>query len=161
MYFEISKSGNPLFTKIHPLLAGMLQTVTVDPWERYPDGSSRLLPYPGEDEELLQDWEDLVQPELRRHFITERAVVADDLSRLIQGRGKNPLWSIEIPMKHTDAWLTTLNACRLALASEYDLTEAELSEKTEPDFSSERGFALMQVNFFAFMQECLIRGVEE
>ena len=56
MYFEISKKGNPLFSKIHPLLAGMLQTVAVDPWERFPDGSARLLPSPGDDEELCVDW---------------------------------------------------------------------------------------------------------
>ncbi len=161
MYFEFSKAGNPLFTKIHPLLAGMIQMIAVDPWERYPDGSSRLLPSPGEDEDLLLDWEDLVQPELRRHFTAERSVVAEDLSQLKQGRGKNPSWSLEIPREHTDAWLTTLNAHRLALVTECHLTEEELAEKIEPDFSNERAFALMQVNFFAFMQECLIRGMEE
>lgn len=79
MYFELSKKGNPLFSKIHPLLAGMIQTVAVDPWERYPEGSARLLPSPGDDEELRTDWEDFVQPELRRHFNAERSVVAEDL----------------------------------------------------------------------------------
>lgn len=161
MYFEFSKSGNPLFTRIHPLLAGMLQSLAADPWERYPEGSARLLPSPGEDEELRTDWEDLVQPELRRHFNTESAMVVEDLAQLKQGNGKNPAWSLEIPSDHSNAWLTTLNAHRLALVTECHLTEAELSEKTEPDFFSERGFALMQVNFFAFMQECLIRGMEE
>jgi hypothetical protein len=161
MYFELSKSGNPLFTKIHPLLAGMLQAVAVNPWERYPEGSVRLLPSPGQDEELLQDWEDLVQPDLRRHFNSERSVVAEDLSQLKQGKEKNPSWSLEIPRDHSNAWLTTLNAHRLALVSEYHLSEADLAEKREPDFSSELGFALMQVNFFAFMQECLIQGIEE
>ena len=159
MYFELSKKGNPLFSKIHPLLAGMLQTVAVDPWERYPEGSARLLPSPGDDEELRTDWEDLVQPELLRHFNAERSVVAEGLSQMRPGRGKNPGWSLEIESAHTDAWLTTLNAHRLALVSEYHLTEEELSEKKEPDFSSERGFALIQVNYFAFMQECLIQAM--
>lgn len=161
MYFELSKKGNPLFSKIHPLLAGMLQTVAVDPWERFPDGSRRLLPSPGDDEELRGDWEDIVQPELRRHFDSERSVVAEDLALLRPGKGKKPGWSIEIESSHGDAWLTTLNAHRLALVAEYSITEQELAEKAEPDFSSERGLALMQVNFFAFVQECLIRGVEE
>lgn len=139
----------------------MIQTIAVDPWERYPDGSARLLPSPGEDEELRQDWEDIVQPELRRHFGSERASVIEDLARLKQGKGKNPAWSLEIPLGHVDAWLTTLNTHRLALVTEHQLTEHELAEKSETDFSTERGFALMQVNFFAFMQECLIRGMEE
>ena len=161
MYFEISKKGNPLFSKIHPLLAGMLQTVAVDPWERFPDGSSRLLPSPGDDEELCVDWEDIVQPELRRHFDLERSVVAEDLTRLKSGKGKNPGWSLEIESTHGNAWLTTLNAHRLALVDEYSITEQELAEKSEPDFSNERGLALMQVNFFAFVQECLIRAQDE
>lgn len=160
MYFETSKSGDPIFTKIHPLLAGMIQTIAVDPWERYPDGSARLLPSPGGDEELREDWEELVQPELRRHFNVERASVIEDLARLKERKGKNPSWSLEIPQAHSDAWLTTLNTHRLALVSEYQLTEQDLSEKVEPDFSTERGFVMMQVNFFAFMQECLIRGME-
>lgn len=160
MYFELSKSGNLLFSKIHPLLADILQTVAVDPWERYPEGSARLLPSPGEDEELCTDWEDLVQPELRRHFDSERAVAAQDLDRLKKEKGKSAGWSLEIPHDHCDAWLTTLNAHRLTLVTEYHLTERELTENKEPDFVSERGFALMQVNFFAFMQECLIREPE-
>jgi hypothetical protein len=161
MYFEISKSGNPLFTKIHPLLAGMIQATAVDPWERFPDGSTRLLPTPGQDEDLRSDWEDIVQPELRRHFDTERAVVAEDLATMKQGRGKNPSWSLEIPTSHADAWLITLNSQRLALVTEYGITEKELAQKTESDFSTERGFALMQVNFFAFIQECLVQALDQ
>lgn len=157
MYFELSESGNPLFSKMHPLLAGMLQASALDPWERYPDGSIRLLPPPGEEEELCRDWHDFVQPGLRRHFDSERAIVAEDISLMKQGKGKTPLWSLEIPAKHCEAWLTTLNTQRLALATEYLFTETELSEKGMPDLSSERSIALMQVNFFAFIQECLVQ----
>ena len=158
MYFELSKKGNPLFTRIHPLLAGILQAAALDPWERYPEGSARLLPAPGEDEELRHDWEDFVQPELRRHFDAERTTVQADILAMKQGRGESALWSLEIPKEHGDAWLTTLNALRLAIASEYCLTEEELSEKESADFSTERNVALVQVNFFAFIQECLIQA---
>lgn len=160
MYFELSKSGNPRFAKIHPLLAEILQAVAVDPWERFPKGSMRLLPTPGDDEGLRMDWVDIVQPELRRHFESERAIVAKDLNLMKQVIGKNPTWSLEILKSHSNAWLTTLNAYRLALVSEHSITETELANKGEPDFFSKRGFVLMQVNFFAFIQECLIRGLE-
>jgi hypothetical protein len=156
MHFELSEKGNPLFSEMHPLLAGMLQAAALDPWERYPDGSARLLPLPGEEEELCVDWHELVQPELRRHFDAERAIVAGDLLGMKQG-GQPALSSLEIPRAHTDAWLTTLNAQRLALAAEYLFVEQELSQKEMPDLSSERSIALMQVNFFAFMQECLLQ----
>ena len=161
MIFKLSKKGNPLFSGIHPLLADILRSGAEDPWELYPEGSARLLPSPGEDEELLEDWQDLVQPELRRHFDSERDVVTTDLLEMKPGRGKNGCWSLEIPCKHRDAWLTTLNALRLALAGEHCFTEGELSCDNSPDLATDRGLALMQVNFYAFIQECLIQTLEQ
>ena len=79
MIFDPGADGTPRFTGIHPLLAELLRATALDPWERCPSGSSRLLPRPGDEEELCHDWEDHVQPELRRHFDKERSVVADDL----------------------------------------------------------------------------------
>ena len=157
MYFERSKEGNPLFSKIHPLLAGVLQTAALDPWKRYTAGSVRLLPSPGEDAELCRDWRDFVQPGLRLHFGEDRAIVAADIAAMKQGSGKNPHWSLEIPRAHSDAWLTTLNAQRLAMVAEYSLTEQELAAKGMPNLSNERSIALMQVRFFAFIQECLVQ----
>lgn len=159
MIFDPGNDGTPRFTGIHPLLAELMRAAALDPWERCPSGSSRLMPPPGDDEELRHDWEDHVQPELRRHFGKERSVVASDLEALKQeppSKGNSVTWSLEIPRAHSEAWLTTLNALRLALAEEHGFTEKELSRNDAPDFSSERGLALMQVNFYAFIQECLL-----
>ena len=161
MIFELSKKGNPRFSGIYPFLAGLIQAAAEDPWEHYPEGSARLLPPPGDDEELLEDWQELIQPGLRSHFETERLTVADDITRMKQGRGKEPLWLLEIPSNHMEAWLTTLNALRLALACEHCFTEEELAHKNSPDLSSGRGIALMQVNFYAFIQECLVQTLEQ
>lgn len=169
MIFDPGTDGTARFTGIHPLLAELLRAAALDPWERCPSGSARLIPPPGDDEELRHDWEDHVQPELRRHFETERAVVAADLGSLkeeeggaaVAGSGKHPTWTIEIPPGHAEAWLTTLNALRLALAEEHGLTEADLSRNGEPDLTTERGLTLMQVNFYAFVQECLLFVLEE
>jgi len=161
MIFERSKNGNFRFSRIHPLLGELLQVVAMDPWERYPEGSARLLPSPGDDEELRLDWQDHVQPDLRHHFDLERAVVSDDLAGMIQQKGKTPSWILEISPDHTDAWLTTLNALRVALAEENRFTEKDLSEKESSDLSTERGLALMQVNFYAFIQECLLQAMED
>lgn len=167
MIFDPGTDGMPRFTGIHPLLAELLRAAALDPWERCPSGSARLTPPPGDDEELRHDWEDHVQPELRRHFETERSVVASDLAGLkteegpVAGFAQLPTWSLEIPPGHVEAWLTTLNALRLALAEEHGLTEADLSRNEEPDFSTERGLTLMQVNFYAFVQECLLLVLDE
>ena len=146
------------------MLGELLQAVAMDPWERYPEGSARLLPSPGEGEDLEDlrlDWEDHVQPGLRHHFDLERAVVSDDLAAMTQLKGKTPSWTLEIPPDHTDAWLTTLNALRLALAGEHRFTEKDLSEKESSDLSTERGITLMQMNFYAFIQECLLQAMED
>jgi hypothetical protein len=165
MIFEINDHGNPSFTGIHPLMVELLRAVALDPWERCPEGCERLLPSPGEDEDLRLDWEDHVQPELRRHFDAERAVVAGDLERIASplendGKGDEEGATLEIPLAHAEAWLTTLNALRLALVGEHRFTEADLSHESLPDLSDARGIALMQVNFYAFIQECLVRCLD-
>jgi len=164
MIFERSKNGNFRFSRIHPLLGELLQAVAMDPWERYPEGSARLLPSPCESEDLEDlrlDWQDHVQPGLRHHFDLERAVVSEDLACMIQRKGKIPSWTLEISTDHSDAWLTTLNALRLSLAEEHRFTERDLFEKTHSDLETERGLALMQVNFYAFIQECLLQAMED
>jgi len=158
MIFELTDHGASRFSSIHPVLEGILRTLAIDPWERCPEGSARLLPAPGGDEELLIDWQDHVQPELRQGFDSTRAVVQGDLATM--SRELDETWSLEIPADHADAWLSTLNALRLALATEHGLTESELADEGGSDFSTPRGLALMQVNFFAFIQECLIRAME-
>jgi len=161
MLFKLTKKGNPSFSRMDPILGELFLAAALDPWERYPEAGARLLPLPGEDEGLRLDWQDHVQPELRRHFDHERSLVAHDLRfGMIKGRGKTGVYSLEIPIEHVDAWLTTLNALRLALVEGHGFTEADLLRKTLPDLSSERGLALMQMNFYAFIQECLLQAME-
>lgn len=144
------------FREIHPMLEGVLRAASLDPWERCPSGSERLLPTPGDDEELTGDWHDHVQPELRSLFSSARSLVAEDLDAMAcDSKG---YWRLEIPPSHAEAWMVTLNAIRLSLAGEHGLDERDLSDDGEGEEAvSEKGFALMQVNLFAFMQECLVR----
>ena len=143
------------------MLGELLQAVAMDPWDRYPEGSARLLPSPGESEDLRLDWQDHVQPGLRHHFDLERTMVSEDLACMIQRKGKISSWTLEISPDHSDAWLTTLNALRLALAEEHRFTEKDLSEKKHSDLETERSLALMQVNFYAFIQECLLQAMDD
>ena len=161
MIFKLTSKGNPSFRRMDPLLGELLMAVALDPWERYPEASSRLLPLPGDDEGLRLDWLDHVQPELRRHFDSERSLVARDLKNgMIKGKGKNGTYSLEIPLENANAWLTTLNALRLAIVEGHGLSEEELLRKVLPDLTSERGIALIQMNFYAFLQECLLQAIE-
>lgn len=158
MTFEFTEGGGGCFHEIHSVVEAILRAAAADPWERCPEGSARLLPPPGEDGELIEDWEDHVRPELREGFFRARSVVEADLEAMTQGKKGD--WSLTIHSDHVDAWLTTLNAVRLALASEHDLTEADMAaDEEETDFSTPKGIALLQVNLFGFMQECLIRAM--
>jgi len=164
MIFDVALNGNPCFSELHPVLAGLIRALATDPWDRYPEGSKRLLPAPGTHEELCLDWEDHVQPGLRHQFDTDRAMVSADLELMTQAEGQDGddgPFRLEIPKGHVDAWLTTLNALRLAIASDHDLGEGELSDQGFPDLSTERGSALMQINFYALLQECLIRFLQD
>lgn len=158
MTFEFAEGGGGRFHGIHPVLEGILRAAAIDPWERCPEGSARLLPPPGEDSELVEDWQDHVQPELRSGFDRARSVVETDLAGMTQEKGSE--WTLAITADHADAWLTTLNALRLSLASEHDLTEADMAaDEEKADFATPKGMALLQVNLFGFMQECLIRSM--
>jgi len=157
MTFEQTEEG-VLFHGIHPALEDVLRAAAIDPWERCPEGSARFLPKPGSGEELLADWEDHVKPELRAGFETSRAIVLEDLG--VMTREESGTWSLPIPSHHTGDCLITLNALRLALAEEHGLGESDLEREGWGDWSSPEGVALMQVNLFAFMQECLIRSME-
>ena len=44
------------------------------------------------------------------------------------------------------------------LVSEAVLTEADMAGEGDPDIASPKDLALMQVNLFGFMQDCLIRS---
>ena len=159
MTFEVAEGGGGRFNGIHSVMEALLRAAAADPWERCPEGSARLLPSPGEDEELIEDWEDHVRPELREGLVRARSVVEADLGPMTQD--KKGYWSLTVSADHADAWLTTLNAVRLALATEHHLTESDMAaDEEEVDFSTPKGMALLQVNLFGFMQECLIRSMD-
>lgn len=160
MLFNAADLASYSFTGIHPVVATFLRAVAEDPWECLPEGCTRLLPAPGEEEELCRDWQDHVQPELRRHFDTERNVVARDLDNMKPGKRKNSHWALSIPREHGNAWLTTLNAFRLALSTKHSLCEGDLDGMSPPDTSTERGLAILQVNLYAFVQECILGAMD-
>ena len=64
---------------------------------------------------------------------------------------------MEIPPNHMDPWLGTLNQARLAIAEENHFGEQDLSEEISPDTSDPRSISLFQINFYGFLQECLVK----
>lgn len=154
-----TRSGYDTFElrDIHPFIAEMLREVPQWPGRNIsPRSLNRLFPAPTEDpadEDIRQDWRDLVQPGLETLFQSSRDVVAADLAAM---QGNDGHLTLRLPAGHIDAWLNALNQARLILAEENAFTDEELSRPEPPDLETKRGLALFKIGFYAHLQEVLI-----
>jgi hypothetical protein len=148
------------FNQVEPIEAELLKQIpAATQGEDDPKVKSRLYPDPGGDAggSLAADWEELVRPDLEHLFLSSRRVVEDDLAQIKERRG---FATLSIPLAHADAWLNVLNQARLVLATRYEFTDAELLQYEPPVIFSRRDLALLQINFYAAIQERLIEALE-
>ncbi len=161
---EIRRRNNQIeIAELDPFLAELLRQI---PASSNPEGVSaaeeRIFSPPsnGSDTELCAEWKTYVEPELRRLFQTATQTVAGDLEQL-NGNEKNLAnRTLRIPTKHTDAWLSALNQARLVIAAKNNFTETELNDHLHSPIGSRRDLSLFQVNFYGFLQECILREFE-
>jgi hypothetical protein len=150
------------FSKIEAIEAELLKQVPTagDP-EGEEKAEARLYPSPMSQETpgMVKDWEEFVRPELRHLFLSARKVVEEDLAAMTRRPGK--ISHLVVPLIHAESWLNALNQARLVLATKYDFTEAELSFNQTPKTFSRRDLVLLQINFYAAVQERLIEILEE
>jgi hypothetical protein len=150
------------FSRIESIEAELLKQVPAagDP-EGEQKAEERLYPAPTSEESLgvAKDWEEFVRPELRHLFLHARKVVEEDLLAMTGRPGK--VSHLVVPLVHAESWLNALNQARLVLATKYDFTEAELSFNQTPRAFSRRDLVLLQINFYAAIQERLIEILEE
>ncbi len=99
-----------------------------------------------------------MRPELRHLFLSARKTVEADLEKLSDRPGH--LGRLIVPRAHGDAWLNTLNQARLILASKFDFSDEELSMHEVPKSFSRRDLVLLQINFYAAIQERIIDAIE-
>jgi Domain of unknown function (DUF2017) len=125
-----------------------------------PKAEERLFSRPADPSEVQinRDWEEFVRPELRHLFLSARRIVEEDLQQLDDVSGSQE--QLSIPLAHADAWLNTLNQARLVLAARYDFSEAELSGHEDPETFLQRDVALLQINFYAVIQEHIIDVIQ-
>jgi hypothetical protein len=89
----------------------------------------RLYPMPSDDADAQEEWRRLVHPELFALIASARDIMRRDLSALEQRRepGAMPAWRVEIPAAHVEAWISGLNAARLALGARFGIeSEADM-----------------------------------
>lgn len=162
MDFGRSDGKELLFSRLDPFVTGLFKWLpdSADP-KGSRDASARLFPEPGTDEDLKDDWKRLVEPELRLLFQSARETVARDLESLERVEDEeDEMYTLGIPLAHADAWLSCLNMARLVLAERYKFTEAELEAAPDLMVESERDLALLQMGFYAEVQQLLIAVME-
>lgn len=162
MEFQTQSGGPFKFRFIPPLLADLLREIPNWTTEYSQNADERLYPSPTEDpseKELIKDWSAYIQPGLAEHFRSCRQIVAADLGKMTEESGG--VFQIMIPFSHADAWINALTQARLAIATEMNFSEEELSEKNKPELTNRRDFAAFQVNFYGFLTHYFVEHLDQ
>ena len=162
---EICRQEDALeIRELDPFLAELLRQIpeSAQPKDS-PAAEERLYSPPAAPEEkvLCAEWKLYVVPELRRLFQSSSETVRLDLQQLRCADKPFANCSLRIPLAHADAWLNALNQARLAIAATYQFSENELCDHYRSPLGSRRDLSLFQVNFYGFLQEFILREMEE
>ncbi len=107
----------------------------------------RLYPRPMEDSEddLNDDWTDLIQPDLQHLFESNNQTMQRDLDTAEQNEKG---WAVEISASHFDAWISALNQARIVLASRFRIGEEEMTSELPFQPSNPRDFARLRMHLY-------------
>jgi hypothetical protein len=149
---------------LDPFLAELLRQIpaSTNP-EGMPAAEQRIFSVPARDpkeKKLCEEWKTYVQPELRRLFQSSTETVTSDLAQLNGNEKSMRNCTVRIPLEHAEAWLNALNQARLVIAAKYEFTEAELNDHYHSPVGSRRDLGLFQVNFYGFLQEFILRELD-
>jgi hypothetical protein len=149
------------FTDIEPIEADLLRQIpALCDAAGDSRAASRLFSNPADSNEVqfLSDWEEYVRPELRHVFVSARETVEKDLGAMEERPGHPS--RLVILCAHGEAWLNTLNQARIILANKFEFSDEELSLHEVPRSFSRRDLVLLQINFYAAIQERIIDALE-
>jgi len=158
------RKGAIEISELDPFLAELLRQI---PASANPDGApaaeQRLFSSPTsrKQTDTCKEWKLYVEPELRRLFQSATQTVAADLEQLNGNEKSLANRTLRIPSKHADAWLSALNQARLVIVAKNNFTENELNDHFRSPIGSRRDLSLFQVNFYGFLQEFILRELED
>jgi len=119
----------------------------------------RLLPETCQRDDDELQWQQHSVPELERLFVSRAVLVRRDLAamrKLVNFDAQVLL----IPTGHTNAWLATLNAARLALYCLNDLTPAHMEPDGYSDALPKQREAVLRIHLLAELQAVLLGDLE-
>ena len=115
----------------------------------------RLLPRTCEDEDDEQQWRQHAVPELERLFLSRAQLVRRDLQHLRTGFDGNSKVLL-VPDAHVNAWLSALNAARLALYALNDMTPEHMDNDGLATMTPKQREAALRIDLLAEMQAVLL-----
>ena len=120
----------------------------------------RIYPSPSNnaDPESDEDWKAHVEPDLRQLFQSTMEIVQGDLQDFPEDESSDT-HTLRLPMSHLRAWLNSLNQARLALATRHSIGEGDL--ETLLTEGGARSLAILQIDFYGWLQECFIRELAQ
>lgn len=131
----------------------------------------------------IEDWEELIRPELADTFAKARSLVERDLSMSevlspedldddslradFEAAGLPAhlpeMHRVTVPYEHTEAWYSTLNQARLLMNEEYDLAASEdrhLAKTQGPNaINQDRLLLIAQYELYSVLQSILVENV--
>lgn len=117
---------------------------------------SRLLPETYEEPEEEAGWREHAMPELERLFLSRAHLVQRDLDAIQRMEDGSDSWMLHISNQHVNAWLSSLNAARLALYVLNDMTEAHMARGGLAKASPKQQEAILRIHFMAELQGVLM-----
>ncbi|MFT4550796.1 MAG: hypothetical protein ACI9UA_002760 [Pseudoalteromonas tetraodonis] len=117
----------------------------------------------GEDE-MIEDWESLVHPDLKSMFKKSIDVVLADLVEIRElDRDGESEYSLVVRKKHADDWCSALNQARLVLHERHKLPDERgvLDDDDEDGggIGPDQWLALLQCEVYGVIMEFLVRQV--
>lgn len=152
----------------------------------------RLFPSPISDDVIadestlsqIEDWDELIRPELEEAFSEARAVVGEDLNRVRNvpldevfdegayvdemedvgdERESDRAYRVEVPHEHTESWYSTLNQARLLMHEEYGIADAEERYLAKTmgmkGLDEERMLLIAQYELYSVLQSILVENI--
>lgn len=144
------------------LIASTVETLTGVPMlleSSDPRVRERLLPDTCEEAEAQEHWQRHAVPELERLFLSRAQLVRRDLAAM-RKLPKSDTQLLLIPDNHTNAWLATLNAARLALFVLNDLTAAHMEVEGFALATPKQQEAMLRIQLLAEIQSVLLGDFE-
>ncbi len=118
----------------------------------------RLLPDTYGDAEQESHWRRHGRPELERLFLSRAQLVRRDLKGL-RRLARTDTWVLPVPESHTAAWLSSLNAARLALFELNELTAADMEPGGFERCTRKQREAVFRIHFLAEVQSFLLGDI--